>query len=72
MISIKDQLYDVLFGHFGELAGKDVFQVKEKFERFVVAIIADDLECDFVFLLLGFGGIVSSGKAKADVLGLKI
>lgn len=68
MVSIEDEFDDVLFGHFGELAGKYVFEVEEEFEGLMVAIIADDLEGDFVFLLLAFGGIVSGGEAEADVL----
>jgi len=32
MIPIEDQLHDILLGHFGELPGENVLQVKQVFE----------------------------------------
>ena len=68
MISIEDQLDNVLFRHFWELAGEYVLEVEQEFERLMVAIVADDLEGNLIFLLLSFGGIVAGGKAESDVL----
>jgi hypothetical protein len=68
VIPIKNQLDNVLFGHFGELAGKDVLKIEQELKRFMGAIVANDLKRDLMFFLLSFGGIVPGGKAEADVL----
>ena len=68
MVAIKDQLHDVLFGHFGQLPGEDVLEIEEELERLVIAVVPNDLEGDFMLFLLGFGGIVPGGKPQADVL----
>lgn len=34
----------------------------------MIAIVSDDLEWDLVFLFLSFGGIISGGEAKSDIL----
>lgn len=68
MVPIKNQLDNVLFGHFGQLAGKDVLKIEQELKRLMGAIVANDLKRDLMFFLLSFGGIVPGGKAKADVL----
>lgn len=34
----------------------------------MIAIVPNNLEGDFMFFLLGFGGMVSGGKPESDVL----
>jgi hypothetical protein len=72
MISIKDQFDNVLFGHFGELPCEDILQIEQVFEALSLAVVLDDPEGDLMILLLTFGGIISSSKAEADNLGMRI
>lgn len=72
MVAIKYQLDNVFFGHFGQLTGEDIFQVKQELERLMIAIVPDNFESNFVLLLLGLGGIVAGSESQADILNNQI
>ena len=63
VISIEDQLHDVLLGHLGQLSGEDVLEVEQEFQVLVILVIPDDSEGDLVGLLLLLGGRVAGHEA---------
>lgn len=68
MVPVEHQLHNILLRHFGQLSRKDVLQVEEVFQIFVILIILDDLERNLVVLLLKFSSAVPGHEAQANVL----
>lgn len=68
VISIEDQLDDILLGHLGQLPGEDILEVEQVLQVLVVLVVADDLEGDLVGLLLLLGRAVPGHEPQSHVL----
>ncbi len=68
MISIKDQLHNILLGHLGKLSGKDVFEVQQEFEVIVGLVITDHSKGDLVGLFLLLSCTIACHEAQANIL----
>lgn len=68
MVSIQNQLHDILFGHFWELSREDIFEIDKHFQRISLKIISDNFKHNLFALFLNFGLNISVDEAKPNIL----
>ena len=50
MVAIEHQFDNVLFGHFGDLLEKYIFEVNQKFQRLPLLVIFNNFECEQIVI----------------------